>query len=85
MKAPGRNDPCPCGSGLKYKKCCERKTLLQKKQVTRIGSAPGLGQIVPPDTQNVRSLAGRVVKPINANETFEEPSEGTSEESSTKE
>lgn len=19
---PGRNDPCPCGSGLKYKKCC---------------------------------------------------------------
>ena len=21
----GRNEPCPCGSGLKYKKCCERK------------------------------------------------------------
>ncbi len=20
----GRNDPCPCGSGLKYKKCCGR-------------------------------------------------------------
>jgi uncharacterized protein YecA (UPF0149 family) len=20
----GRNDPCPCGSGLKYKKCCEK-------------------------------------------------------------
>lgn len=20
---PGRNDPCPCGSGRKYKKCCE--------------------------------------------------------------
>lgn len=19
---PGRNDPCPCGSGMKYKKCC---------------------------------------------------------------
>jgi uncharacterized protein len=19
---PGRNEPCPCGSGLKYKKCC---------------------------------------------------------------
>ena len=18
----GRNDPCPCGSGLKFKKCC---------------------------------------------------------------
>ena len=21
-KVPGRNDPCPCGSGLKYKHCC---------------------------------------------------------------
>ncbi|PCC69059.1 SEC-C motif-containing protein [Nannocystis exedens] len=19
----GRNDPCPCGSGKKYKKCCD--------------------------------------------------------------
>jgi SWIM/SEC-C metal-binding protein len=26
-KAPriGRNEPCPCGSGKKYKKCCEGK------------------------------------------------------------
>ena len=23
-KTPGRNDPCPCGSGKKYKKCCGR-------------------------------------------------------------
>jgi len=22
---PGRNDPCPCGSGKKYKKCCMDK------------------------------------------------------------
>ena len=22
MNVPGRNDPCPCGSGKKYKKCC---------------------------------------------------------------
>jgi uncharacterized protein YecA (UPF0149 family) len=21
-KAVGRNDPCPCGSGKKFKKCC---------------------------------------------------------------
>ena len=21
----GRNDPCPCGSGKKYKKCCVNK------------------------------------------------------------
>jgi preprotein translocase subunit SecA len=23
-KKVGRNDPCPCGSGKKYKKCCGR-------------------------------------------------------------
>ena len=22
VQKPGRNDPCPCGSGKKYKKCC---------------------------------------------------------------
>ncbi|MEM7581916.1 MAG: SEC-C metal-binding domain-containing protein [Acidobacteriota bacterium] len=21
----GRNEPCPCGSGRKYKKCCGRR------------------------------------------------------------
>jgi tetratricopeptide (TPR) repeat protein len=25
MAKPGRNDPCPCGSGNKYKKCCLTK------------------------------------------------------------
>ena len=24
-KKVGRNDPCPCGSGKKYKNCCLRK------------------------------------------------------------
>lgn len=30
MKIPvtGRNDPCPCGSGKKFKKCCLRKNVL---------------------------------------------------------
>ncbi|MCK4891323.1 MAG: SEC-C domain-containing protein [Candidatus Pacebacteria bacterium] len=25
VKKIGRNDPCPCGSGKKYKKCCMGK------------------------------------------------------------
>ena len=24
-KKPGRNDPCPCGSGKKYKQCCGKR------------------------------------------------------------
>jgi preprotein translocase subunit SecA len=25
FRGTGRNDTCPCGSGLKYKKCCQSK------------------------------------------------------------
>lgn len=31
----GRNDPCPCGSGKKYQKCC----------IGGVGSKPGPGDI----------------------------------------
>lgn len=27
LTKPGRNDRCPCGSGLKYKRCCQRTDL----------------------------------------------------------
>lgn len=27
QKQPGRNDPCPCGSGVKYKHCCRNPQL----------------------------------------------------------
>jgi hypothetical protein len=36
----GRNDPCPCGSGRKYKKCC----LLKNEELRR-------GSIIPPEVQ----------------------------------
>lgn len=29
----GRNDPCPCGSGLKYKKCCLGKSKLEPENL----------------------------------------------------
>jgi methionyl aminopeptidase len=29
----GRNDPCPCGSGLKYKKCCLGKSIPENKSL----------------------------------------------------
>jgi uncharacterized protein len=31
---PGRNDPCPCGSGKKHKNCCWGKPPLAKKKIT---------------------------------------------------
>jgi len=30
-KKVGRNDPCPCGSGKKYKKCCELRLGSKRK------------------------------------------------------
>jgi len=30
MTKAGRNDPCPCGSGKKFKKCCERNMIKGK-------------------------------------------------------
>lgn len=34
MSKIGRNDPCHCGSGKKYKKCCHEKDLANVKLAT---------------------------------------------------
>ncbi|UCH82539.1 MAG: SEC-C domain-containing protein, partial [Nitrospiraceae bacterium] len=34
----GRNDPCPCGSGKKYKKCCLSKTYKERGREDSIRS-----------------------------------------------
>lgn len=35
MEKVGRNDPCPCGSGKKYKSCCLQKAQQQGSFLTR--------------------------------------------------
>ncbi len=40
MHSPNRNDPCPCGSGKKYKKCCMNKPAGQGLAV-QAGKPPG--------------------------------------------
>jgi methionyl aminopeptidase len=34
----GRNDPCPCGSGRKYKKCCQNKETLALEDIKALYS-----------------------------------------------
>lgn len=36
MKKTGRNDPCPCGSGKKFKKCCETKMIGGRFMATKV-------------------------------------------------
>jgi hypothetical protein len=39
MQKTGRNDPCPCGSGKKYKKCCEMQAKPKKFTASVLPSA----------------------------------------------
>jgi hypothetical protein len=32
---PGRNAPCPCGSGKKYKQCCEGREITASNFLTK--------------------------------------------------
>jgi hypothetical protein len=41
---PGRNDPCPCGSGKKYKKCCQ-----DRASASRLTLVPPLSDAAPFD------------------------------------
>ena len=42
---PGRNDPCPCGSGKKYKKCCLLKEMQEEADQRR--EMPSLDELMP--------------------------------------
>lgn len=43
MSKIGRNQPCPCGSGLKYKRCCEAKADEAARQ--RAGASAAVEQL----------------------------------------
>src|ERR1700710_1335945 len=51
MNKPGRNDPCPCGSGKKYKKCCEQSAVVQTSP-SPMSVAPPSGLSIPQALQN---------------------------------
>lgn len=51
MKKIGRNDPCPCGSGKKFKKCCESKMIGKRFMASKIEGTNVLKQ-----TSNLSSL-----------------------------
>jgi hypothetical protein len=42
MQKTGRNDPCPCGSGKKYKKCCEMQAKSKKLNASVLPSTETL-------------------------------------------
>ena len=71
----GRNDPCPCGSGLKYKRCCngrapaappqDLKQLYAKKHKIRLKNTP--------DIEGLRKAGKLVVKTLDLAASIIEP------------
>jgi len=59
----GRNDPCPCGSGLKYKKCCMNKPRSNMDRVDVKRMYAEKYRIRLKDAQDVEGIkrAGRLV------------------------
>jgi hypothetical protein len=45
MEKVGRNDPCICGSGKKFKKCCEGKMIGKKFLATKIETSALPGRV----------------------------------------
>ena len=41
----GRNDPCPCGSGKKYKSCCWKKEQEEKGKAIKFKATPMGGKM----------------------------------------
>jgi hypothetical protein len=47
MPEPGRNQPCPCGSGRKVKRCCGQRRGLSEDQLARAHIAQLARQAIP--------------------------------------
>jgi hypothetical protein len=71
-----RNDPCPCGSGKKYKKCCGLKEAKAKAKTFSVPrSLAGFGNVFgPPDTKNpLFDLTKRVMRVLESEESVVPP------------
>lgn len=78
-KKVGRNDPCSCGSGKKYKKCCEAKHKYKKFEARVLSSSPISGSFFQ-KSDSVSNLFSRNIKPVtplqpSPEEPKEEPRE----------
>jgi len=65
---PGRNDPCPCGSGQKYKKCCAAKDEEANKaafvaQAAAESAAQAEAEVAARTTPSPTAVKGTVARP----------------------
>ena len=76
----GRNDPCPCGSGLKYKKCCMRAQGGPKVSIKdEYFKKHGIRLKEEVDIQGIREAGDLVVKTLNLVQEHLRPGMATEE------
>lgn len=70
----GRNDPCPCGSGKKYKQCCMlqvKPPATRRKLKAKWINAPEVPNLMERTFGNSISLAGKNYKPLEEEKSQE--------------
>lgn len=77
----GRNDPCPCGSGKKYKSCCQAKaasgsgsSLKNRKLTAKWLNAPAGPDLIERTFGQAIASTGSVFKASNT-DVYEKKSE----------
>ena len=74
MSKISRNDPCPCGSGKKYKKCCGLKE--QQARRPRLSSPVSLLTRAAAEKGSPMAFARKVFKVLTNTARTPEPSSG---------
>jgi methionyl aminopeptidase len=70
----GRNDPCPCGSGLKFKKCCLGKGLPPDGDIEDLYNRKyGIRLKKEPDIESLRRAGRLVVETLDLVESIIRP------------
>lgn len=74
MAKTGRNEPCPCGSGKKYKQCClandEAAERAAAKEPRRIGPL-GFFEAIDDDYDDLDEASNAVVHLVRAGKLYE--------------
>jgi len=76
MSKIGRNDPCPCGSGKKYKRCCLHEHEAAAAECAAAAAAQAAAQRPPPgwaweDDDGLDEASNRVVDLVHAGQLDE--------------
>jgi tetratricopeptide (TPR) repeat protein len=71
MSKIGRNEPCPCGSGKKYKRCCLHQHEAAAAERAAAAAAGAAAQLPPPewvweDDDGLDKASNRVVDLVHA-------------------